>query len=76
MELVQEYLVANGISTKEKKRAVLVTLMGSEPYEPLASLVAPEKPSTKKFDDIIATMEKYLKPKPLGVIAERFKFHK
>ena len=75
VERVQEYLVANGISTEEKKRAVLVTLMGSEAYELLASLVAPDKPSTKKFDDIIATMEKYLKPKPL-VIAERFKFHK
>ena len=75
VERVQEYLVANGISTEEKKRAVLVTLMGSEAYELLASLVAPDKPSTKKFDDIIDTMEKYLKPKPL-VIAERFKFHK
>ena len=75
VQRVQEYLVANRISTEEKKRAVLVTLMGSEAYELLASLVTPDKPLTKKFENIIATMEKYLKPKPL-VIAERFKFHK
>jgi len=47
VERVKEYLVANGISTDVKKRAVLVTLMGSEAYELLASLVAPDKPSTK-----------------------------
>ena len=71
----QEYLVANRIDTDKKKRAVLVTLMESEAYELLASLVAPDKPTTKKFEDIVAIMEKYLKPKPL-VIAERHKYHK
>ena len=75
VERLTEYLVANGIESKDKKRAVLVTLMGSQAYELLASLVAPQKPSTKKFDEIVTLMTNYLKPKPL-IIAERYNFHK
>lgn len=48
--------------------------MGSKAYE-LVSLVAPQKPSTKKFDEIVPLMTNYLKPKPL-IIAERYNFHK
>ena len=75
VERLTEYLVANGIESEDKKRAVLVTLMGSQAYELLASLVAPQKPSTKKFDEIVTLMTNYLKPKPL-IIAERYNFHK
>lgn len=49
VERLQEYLIANEIESEEKRRAVLVTLMGSKTYKLLASLVALQKPSTKNL---------------------------
>jgi len=54
--------------------AVLLTVIGSKPYELLHSLLAPEAPASKKYDELVAVLGDHLNPKPL-VIAERFKFH-
>ena len=49
--------------------------MGSKAYGLLRSLLAPTKPTEKKFEDLVKVMKDHLNPKPL-VTAERFKFHK
>lgn len=40
----------------------------------LHSLLAPEVPSSKKYEELVAILGEHLNPKPL-VIAERFTFH-
>jgi len=39
------------------------------------NLLAPAKPSSKKYQEIVDVMTEYLQPQPL-IIAKRFKFHK
>ena len=48
--------------------------MGEKPYE-LVHNLAPAKPSSKKYQEIVDALTEHLQPKPL-IIAERFKFHK
>uniref|UniRef100_A0AAZ3P2I5 Tick transposon n=1 Tax=Oncorhynchus tshawytscha TaxID=74940 RepID=A0AAZ3P2I5_ONCTS len=48
--------------------------MGGKTFNLLRSLVTPEKPGDKSYDEIVATLKGH-SPKPL-VIAERFRFHK
>lgn len=54
--------------------SVLVTFLGAKAYELLRSIIAPAKPASKNYDELITAMKTHLHPKPL-TIAERFKFH-
>ena len=74
-ERLEQYFIANGIQEDPKKVAVLLCVMGEKPYELVHNLLAPAKPASKKYQEIVDAMTEYLQPKPL-VIAERFKFHK
>ena len=74
IERLGQFYIANEITTNAKKVAVLLTVIGTKAYELLHSLLAPELPSTKSYDELVKVLEDHLKPKPL-VIAERFKFH-
>ena len=58
-----------------KNVAVLLCVMGEKPYELVHNLLAPAKPASKKYQDIMDAMTDHLHPKPL-IIAELFKFHK
>ena len=57
-----------------KKVATLLTLVGSETYILLKSLLSPQLPSEFTFDEITSKLINHLKPRRLTV-AERFKFH-
>ena len=68
------FFTANAIAD-DKKVAVFLTVIGSKTYSLVRSLVAPELPKDKSFDDLVAVLTQHFEPKPL-VIAERFHFHK
>jgi hypothetical protein len=74
VERLGQFFVANDIKDDTKQVAVLLTVIGSKPYELLHSLLAPVAPSSKKYEELVAVLGDHLNPKPL-VIAERFKFH-
>lgn len=73
-ERLEQYFVANGIESEEKKLAVFLTVMGARTYGLLSDLLAPVKPATKSYADLVQVLKAHLKPKPL-IIAERFHFH-
>lgn len=74
VERVELYCEANAIEN-DKKVAVLLSIMGVKTYGLLRSLLTPEKPADKSFQQIVDILNEHLNPKPL-VIAERFRFHK
>ncbi len=74
VERVELYCEANAIAD-DKKVAVLLSLMGAKTYGLLRSLLTPEKPADKTFQEIVDILNEHLNPKPL-VIAEKFRFHK
>ncbi len=49
-------------------------MVGAKTYALLSNLLAPEKPSTKTYDELVAVVKAHLDPKPL-IIAERFRFY-
>ena len=73
IERVEQFFEANKIDEK-KRVAVLLTVIGAPTYGLLKNLVAPESPSSLKFEDLVGTLKNYFSLKP-PVIAERFKFH-
>ena len=65
----------NRRATERKRVATFLTLIGSETYKLLKSLVSPTVPSTKTFVELTDILKSHLKPKKL-IVAERYRFHK
>ncbi|GBO03810.1 hypothetical protein AVEN_232208-1, partial [Araneus ventricosus] len=62
-------LNSNEINNAEKKRAVLLVVVGI-----LRSLLAPESPSTKSYEDLIKVLKEHFAP--TSEIYRSFQFHK
>ncbi|CAI5682743.1 unnamed protein product [Oreochromis niloticus] len=74
IERFEHYILANDIQP-DKRVPVLLSVMGPKTYGLLRNLVAPSKPGTMQYDNIVGVLQAHFAPKPL-VIAERFRFHK
>ena len=73
-ERLSAWLVVNAV-TDDQKSSVFLAVIGASTYKLLKSLLAPEKPNTKTFDELVNVLQRHYKPKPL-IIAERFRFYK
>ena len=73
LERMQLYFEANSVAD-DRKVAVLLTVIGIKIYETLRSLLAPEWPRDKTYDQLVSVLQKHYDPKPL-VIGERFRFY-
>ena len=67
-------MLANDIDNNKKRTATFLTLIGKETYSVLNSLTAPDKPSTKKVEELNAILHDHFEPKPI-LIAEPYKFY-
>ena len=74
VERVEQFFLANDIDD-DHKVPTLLSLVGGKTYTLLRNLLAPEKPATKSFQQIVTTLQEHLSPKPLE-IAERSRFYK
>lgn len=62
------------MTAEAKKRAVLLSVCGAETYRLIRNLVAPAKPTSKSFEQLVKLVHTHLNPKP-AVMVELFKFH-
>lgn len=68
---MEQYFISNDIL----EAPVFPLTIGTKAYELLHSLIAPDSPKDKWFNDLVKTLCVHLKPKPF-VIVEWFNFHK
>ena len=72
IERLQSFFNGNDIAD-EKKSDLLVSVMGSETYGLVKNLMAPTKPSTKPFSELVKMLGDHLDPQPTEM-GERFRF--
>ena len=53
LERVELFLMANKIENDKLKVATLLSVIGGKTYERLSSVLSPEKPNSKKFEDLV-----------------------
>ena len=63
IERLESFFNVNDIA-EGKKSDFLVSVMGSETYGLLTTLMAPTKPSTKPFSELVKTLGDHLDPSP------------
>jgi hypothetical protein len=74
-EQVALFWEANDIDDKAKRRAVLLTSIGSEAYGVLKNLTAPAKPAQKTLADVLKLLKKHYAPRP-NPIVKRQEFYR
>ena len=74
VERMEYYFLANGITSGEKQRAVLISAMGAKAYKILRNLITPSAPSDKSFKELVEVMTKHFCPPPSEIV-QRFKFN-
>jgi len=67
-------LSANNIDD-DHKVPTLLSLIGGKTCSLLRDFLAPEKPVSWSFQQIVTTLQEHLGPKPLEIV-ERFRFYK
>ena len=78
LERLEEFFAANDLSGESeskavKRRATFISLIGPEPYKLLRSLLSPDKPKDKTFEEPAAVLTKHYTPKPSKVV-QSFRF--
>ena len=61
---------SNGIQAAEKKWAVLISVMGSQAYKLLRTLIPPSMPNEKSFTQLVEVLKNYYNPKPSEIIQQ------
>lgn len=74
IERVRCYFNANSITNPEKQKSILLASVGGKTYKLIRSLLQPDLPTDKTFDEIVDAVQEYKVPKP-SVILQRFKFN-
>lgn len=73
-ERLEQFFTANDIDDATKQRATLLSVCGASTYQLIRNLLAPAKPSSKSFKELVELVQKHLQPPP-SVIVQRFTFH-
>ena len=73
VERLQQYFVANDVKNADKQRAILLSSVGGPTYQLIRNLLAPDKPTSKTFAEIVEAVIQH-QPKP-SMIIQRFYFH-
>ncbi|XP_056098696.1 uncharacterized protein K02A2.6-like [Rhinichthys klamathensis goyatoka] len=74
VEVLGHFFVANGIEDEEKKRAILLSSVGSRTYSLMRNLLSPNKPGEKSYKDLTDLLQSHYNPKPSEIV-QRFKFN-
>ena len=65
VERLEQYFIANDIGDAAKKRAILLSVMGSATYHLIRSLAAPARPSEKTYGELVELVTKHHNPAPI-----------
>lgn len=63
-ERLEQYFHANDVVSPEKQRAILLSACNASTYQLIRDLVAPAKPTSKSFDELIKLVKDHHQPPP------------
>ena len=73
-ERLEFYFLANKVTDDDTKKAVFITVVGTQTYTLLKSLLQPQSPQTATLSDMKTALEKHFSPKPSSIV-QQYKFH-
>ena len=74
IERLEQYFEANDVVSAVKQRAILLSICGASTYQLIRDLVAPAKPISKSFAELVKLVKDHHQPPP-SFIVQRFNFN-
>ena len=74
IERVNHFFEANEITDPDKRRSIFLVCVEAKTYKLVRSLVAPEDPKDKSYEDLAKLLQDHFMPKPSAIV-QRFKFN-
>ena len=74
MKWIEQYFVANIVTSDTKKRAILLCMCKLSTYSTIQSLAALDKPTDLDYTTLLDLTEKHYNPRP-SVIMQKYKFN-
>ncbi len=74
IEMLVYFFQANEIEGADKKKAVVLSGVGVSTYSLLRSLLCPEKPGDKTYNELVSVLKSHYNPKPSEIV-QRFKLN-
>ena len=74
LERLEEYFITNDIKSAKKKKAILLSVAGADTYQLIRSLVTPEKPKEKTFEQLVKLVQEHHQPTPPAIV-QHYKFN-
>ena len=65
---VNHFFEANEITDPCKKRSIFLVSVGAKTYKLIRSLVAPEDPKVKSYEDLAKLAQEHFIPKPSAIV--------
>ena len=72
--VLKNYFGANEITSVEKQKQIPLSSVGFDMYELVSTLVVPDRPGSKKFDELVKITQDYVRPPPSKIVT-KFKFY-
>ena len=73
-ERLEQYFAANDVEDADKQHAILLSGCGASTYQLIRDLVAPAKPTTKTFAELVKLVQEHHQPPP-SFIVQRYNFN-
>ena len=70
IERVNNFFEANEITDPDKRRSIFLVCVGAETYKLLLSLVTPEDPKDKNYEDLAKLLQDHFMPNPPLLLSE------
>ena len=64
LERMEQYFVANEVTSDAKKKAILLSTCGASTYSTIRSLAAPTKPTDLEYSALLESTKKHYNPQP------------
>ena len=75
IERVTHFMIANNITQPNRKTSMLLTVIGSDCFSTVKSIISPAKPEDHTFQQLVEILREHYAPRP-SVVMSRFKFRK
>ena len=62
VERLQQYFVVNYVNNADKQQAILLSSVGGQTYQLIRNLLAPDKPTSKTFTELVEAMMQHHQP--------------
>lgn len=72
-EIMEHFFIANNIDGEDKKKSILLSVVGAQTYSLIRNLLNPTKPGEKTFAQLVTLLKNHFNPKPSEIV-QRFKF--